>query len=145
MLTLRNLSKSYVAGTPVLQDVNLEIAARGITAIIGASGTGKSTLIRCINRLVEPSSGAILFENQDLAHLSGPALRRARRHIGMVFQEYNLVERLTVMENLLTGRLGYVSAWRAWRRKFPPEDFRRAYELLDLVGVRALAPARSDA
>jgi len=120
MLTLRNLSKSYVAGTPVLQDVNLEVAARGITAIIGASGTGKSTLIRCINRLVEPTSGAILFENQDLARLSGQALRNARRHIGMVFQEYNLVERLTVMENLLTGRLGYTSAWNSFRRRFEP-------------------------
>jgi len=145
MLTLRNLSKSYVAGTPVLQDVNLEVAARGITAIIGASGTGKSTLIRCINRLVEPTSGAILFENEDLARLSGKALRNARRHIGMVFQEYNLVERLTVMENLLTGRLGYVSAWRAWRRKFPPEDIRRAFELLDVVGLGGFAQQRADA
>jgi phosphonate transport system ATP-binding protein len=145
MLTLRNLSKAYVAGTPVLQDVNLEVAARGITAIIGASGTGKSTLIRCINRLVEPTSGAILFENQDLARLSGQALRNARRHIGMVFQEYNLVERLTVMENLLTGRLGYVSAWRAWRRKFPPEDIRRAFELLDVVGLGGFDQQRADA
>ena len=145
MLTLRNLSKSYVAGTPVLQDVNLEVAASGITAIIGASGTGKSTLIRCINRLVEPTSGAILFENQDLARLSGQALRNARRHIGMVFQEYNLVERLTVMENLLTGRLGYVSAWRAWRRKFPPDDIRRAFELLDVVGLGGFAQQRADA
>jgi len=145
MLTLRNLSKSYVAGTPVLQDVNLEIGARGITAIIGASGTGKSTLIRCINRLVEPTSGAILFDDQDLARLSGSALRRARSHIGMVFQEYNLVERLTVMENLLTGRLGYVSAWRAWRRKFPPEDIRRAFELLDVVGLSGFAHQRADA
>src|SRR4051794_21482986 len=130
MLTLRNLSKSYVAGTPVLQDVNLEIGARGITAIIGASGTGKSTLIRCINRLVEPTSGAILFDNHDLARLGGPALRRARRHIGMVFQEYNLVERLTVMENLLTGRLGYVSAWRGGGRQISPEGLPRALRLL---------------
>jgi phosphonate transport system ATP-binding protein len=145
MLTLKNLSKSYVAGTPVLQDVNLEVAGRGITAIIGASGTGKSTLIRCINRLVEPTSGAILFENQDIAQLSGQALRNARRHIGMVFQEYNLVERLTVMENLLTGRLGYVSAWRAWRRKFPPDDIRRAFELLDVVGLGGFAQQRADA
>ena len=67
MLELRKLCKSYVAGTPVLQDVSVEIAARGITAIIGASGTGKSTLIRCINRLVEPTSGAILFEHEDPA------------------------------------------------------------------------------
>jgi phosphonate transport system ATP-binding protein len=145
MLTLRNLSKAYVAGTPVLRDVNVEIDARGITAIIGASGTGKSTLIRCINRLVEPSAGEILFEGEDLARLSGKALRQARRHIGMVFQEYNLVERLTVMENLLSGRLGYVSAWRAWRRKFPAEDIRRAYALLDVVGLAGFANQRADA
>ena len=145
MLTLKNLSKSYVAGKPVLRDVSLEIAASGITAIIGASGTGKSTLIRCVNRLVEPTSGAILFEGADLARLSGKELRHARRHIGMVFQEYNLVERLTVMENLLSGRLGYVSAWRAWRRKFPPEDIRRAFELLDVVGLTGFAHQRADA
>jgi phosphonate transport system ATP-binding protein len=145
MLTLRNLCKSYVAGTPVLRDVSLEVAADGITAIIGASGTGKSTLIRCINRLVEPTSGEILFEGADLAKLARGELRNARRHIGMVFQEYNLVERLTVMENLLSGRLGYVSAWRAWRRKFPPEDIRRAYELLDVVGLAGFALQRADA
>ena len=141
MLELRHLSKSYVAGTPVLSDIDLEIAPRGVTAIIGASGTGKSTLIRCINRLVEPTAGEIRFDGVDLARLSGRALRHARRHIGMVFQEYNLVERLTVMENLLCGRLGYVSPWRAWRRKFPPEDIRRAYELLEVVGLARLRPA----
>jgi phosphonate transport system ATP-binding protein len=145
MLTLKNLSKSYGAGKPVLTDVNLEIEGRGITAIIGASGTGKSTLIRCINRLVDPSAGEILFEGANLAQLSGKALRHARRHIGMVFQEYNLVERLTVMENLLSGRLGYVSAWKAWRRKFPPEDIRRAFELLDVVGLAGFAHQRADA
>jgi phosphonate transport system ATP-binding protein len=145
MLTLRHLSKSYVAGKPVLTDIDLEIAARGITAIIGPSGTGKSTLIRCINRLVEPTAGEILFEGRDLAKLSGADLRRARRHIGMVFQEYNLVERLTVMENLLSGRLGYVSPWRAWRRKFPPEDIRKAFELLDIVGLAGFAHRRADA
>ena len=145
MLKLRNLCKSYIAGTPVLTDVNLELEARGITAIIGASGTGKSTLIRCINRLVEPTSGEILFNGADLARLSGQALRHARRHIGMVFQEYNLVERLSVMENLLCGRLGYVAAWQAWRRKFPPEDIQRAYELLDVVGLAGYAPQRADA
>jgi phosphonate transport system ATP-binding protein len=145
MLKLIRLFKSYVAGVPVLRDINLEIAAHGITAIIGPSGTGKSTLIRCINRLVEPTSGEMLFEGTDIAKLSGTSLRRARRRIGMVFQEYNLVERLTVMENLLSGRLGYVSAWRAWRRKFPPEDIRRAYELLDVVGLAGFAHQRADA
>ena len=145
MLTLHHLSKSYVSGKPVLQDINLDIAARGITAIIGPSGTGKSTLIRCINRLVEPTAGEILFDGVDLARLRGAELRHARRHIGMVFQEYNLVERLTVMENLLCGRLGYVGAWKAWRRKFPPEDIRRAFELLDVVGLAGFAHRRADA
>jgi len=145
MLAIRRLSKEYVAGTPVLRDIDVEIAARGVTAIIGPSGTGKSTLIRCINRLVEPTAGEILFEGADIVRLSGPALRHARARIGMVFQEYNLVERLSVMENLLSGRLGYVSAWRAWRRKFPPGDIRRAYELLDTVGLSEFALARADA
>ena len=145
MLELRHLSKSYVAGKPVLTDINLEIAARGITAIIGPSGAGKSTLIRCINRLVEPTAGEIVFDGRDIAKLSGVELRHARRHIGMVFQEYNLVERLTVMENLLSGRLGYVSPWRAWRRKFPPDDIRKAFELLGVVGLADFANRRADA
>ncbi len=145
MLKLAHLAKSYVTGKPVLTDINLEIAAQGITAIIGPSGTGKSTLLRCINRLVNPSAGEILFEGCDLAKLEGAALRRARRHIGMVFQEYNLVERLTVMENLLSGRLGYVSSWRAWRRKFPADDIRKAFELLDVVGLAGFAHRRADA
>ena len=144
MLELRHLSKSYVAGKPVLTDINLDIAARGITSIIGPSGTGKSTLIRCINRLVEPTQGEILFEGSDLAKLSGAPLRQARRHIGMVFQEYNLVERLTVMENLLTGRLGYLSAFNAWLRKFPQSDIDEAYALLDTVGLAAFANQRAD-
>jgi phosphonate transport system ATP-binding protein len=144
-LVIRRLAKSYVAGKPVLHDIELEVAARGITAIIGPSGTGKSTLIRCINRLVEPTSGEIIFDGRDLARLSGVALRHARRQIGMVFQEYNLVERLTVMENLLCGRLGYVGAWRAWRRRFPRDDIARADALLDTVGLAGFANRRADA
>src|SRR4029434_6736858 len=99
----------------------------GITSIIGPSGTGKSTLIRCINRLVEPTLGEIIFDGQDLVQVNRAELRHARRHIGMVFQEFNLVERLTVMENLLSGRLGYVSAWHAWRRKFAQDDIRKHF------------------
>jgi phosphonate transport system ATP-binding protein len=94
---------------------------------------------------VQPTSGEILFRGQDLAKLSGRALRNARRRIGMVFQEYNLVERLTVMENLLCGRLGYVPAWRAWLRKFPPEDIGRAFDLLNAVGLPGFATRRADA
>jgi len=144
MLSIKHLHKSYVAGKPVLTDISLDVDARGITAIIGPSGTGKSTLLRCINRLVEPTSGAIVFHGQDIPRLSRRALRQVRRQIGMVFQEYNLVERLTVMENLLTGRLGYVSAWRAWRRRFPTQDIARAFELLELIGLSAFARQRAD-
>ncbi len=128
----------------MLRGIDLDIDSRGITAIIGPSGTGKSTLIRCINRLVEPTAGSISFEQQDLVQLDRASLRRARRHIGMVFQEYNLVERLTVMENLLTGRLGYVSAWNAWRRKYPQEDIDRAFDLLEIVGLQGFENQRAD-
>ncbi len=143
-LRIDQLVKEYKRGTPVLNGVSLDIAPRGVTAIIGASGTGKSTLIRCINRLVEPTSGAIHFDGQDLTRLSGASLRAARRRIGMVFQEYNLVERLTVMENLLSGRLGYVSAFKAWMRRFPQADIDRAFALLDEVGLSGFAQQRAD-
>jgi phosphonate transport system ATP-binding protein len=144
-LVLRGLTKEYRKGSPVLRGIDLVLPGSGLTAIIGPSGTGKSTLIRCINRLVQPTSGEILFRGQDLAQLSGRALRNARRQIGMVFQEYNLVERLTVMENLLCGRLGYVPAWRAWLRKFPARDIERAFDLLDAVGLPEFATRRADA
>jgi phosphonate transport system ATP-binding protein len=144
-LVLRHLSKEYVRGKPVLRDVSIEFAGTGLTAIIGPSGTGKSTLIRCVNRLVEPSGGEILFLGQDLAKLRGRALRTARRRIGMVFQEYNLVERLTAIENVLCGRLGYVSPLRAWLRRFPPEDIDTAFDLLEAVGLADRAGQRADA
>jgi len=90
-LVIRGLTKEYVPGKPVLRDIDLAFGETGINAVIGPSGTGKSTLIRCINRLVEPTAGEILFDGTDLARLAGMPLRQARRHIGMVFQEYNLV------------------------------------------------------
>ena len=143
-LVLRGLAKEYRRGVPVLSDINLAIAARGITAVIGPSGTGKSTLIRCINRLVEPTRGEILFHGLDLTKLRGRRLREARRRIGMVFQEYNLVERLSVMENVLSGRLGYVRPLRAWLRRYPPADIDAAWELLDIVGLTEYANQRAD-
>ena len=148
-LRIERLVKAYTAGRPVLKGIDLHVEGSGLTSVIGPSGTGKSTLLRCINRLIDPTSGAIWLEHggqrTDLATVSGPALRAQRRHIGMVFQEYNLVERLTVMENLLCGRLGYVGAWAAWRRKFPRADIDRAFELLDIVGLAAFANQRADA
>ena len=143
-LLIKHLSKAYVAGKPVLRDISLSFEGSDITAIIGPSGTGKSTLIRCINRLVEPSAGEIVFEGRDMVKLSGNELRAARSRIGMVFQEYNLVERLTVMENLLTGCLGKTSAWKAFLRKFDAADIQRAWETLEIVGLTGFANARAD-
>jgi len=144
-LVMRNLCKEYVRGKPILRDINLEIASNGITAIIGPSGTGKSTLIRCINRLVEPTAGAIVFDGHDLTRLPRKELRAVRRLIGMVFQEYNLVERLTVIENVLSGRLGYVAPANAWLRRFPRADVGEAFDLLDTVGLAGFAHQRADA
>ncbi|MGH6661897.1 MAG: phosphonate ABC transporter ATP-binding protein [Rhodospirillales bacterium] len=143
-LVIRDLVKEYKPGQPVLKGISLDLDGRGMTAVIGPSGTGKSTLIRCINRLVEPTSGEILFQGQDLAQLRGQGLRAARRRIGMIFQEFNLVERLTVIENLLCGRLGYVAPLKAWLRKFPERDLARAFDLLDAVGLRGFAAQRAD-
>jgi len=144
VLAIRRLTKEYVPGKPVLRGIDLDVGGRGITAVIGPSGTGKSTLIRCINRLVEPTSGEIVFENESITSLGRAELRRVRRRIGMVFQEYNLVERLTVMENLLCGRLGYVSPFKAWLRRYPQRDIERAFDLLETVGLAAHAQARAD-
>ena len=128
----------------MLKDVSLTVAGRGTTAIIGPSGTGKTTLIRCINRLVEPTAGEILFRGADLARLLGRHCAQARRHIGMVFQEYNLVERLTVMENLLcrTSRLRAAVARVA--AQVSAKDIERAFDLLDVVGLADFANQRAD-
>jgi phosphonate transport system ATP-binding protein len=143
-LEVTDLRKTYPTGDEALRGVDLSIDGDETMAMIGPSGAGKSTFVRCINRLTEPSGGSIRLDGTDLTTLSGDALREARRDIGMIFQEYNLVERLTVMENVLTGRLGYVSAWRAFRRKFPPEDIERAYEVLERVGLGGMENKRVD-
>jgi phosphonate transport system ATP-binding protein len=145
MLELRNLSKVYPNGTKALDDVCLTVDQPQVVAIIGPSGAGKSTILRCINRLVDSSSGQVLLNGEDICSLSKSGLRKARRRIGMIFQEYNLVERLTVMENVLSGRLGYVGFWTAYRRKFPAEDIRTAFELLERVGLAGTQNARADA
>ena len=144
MLKLEMLTKRYNTGDLALKEVNLTVPDGQVLALIGPSGAGKSTLIRCINRLVEPTSGSVNLNNVDLPKLSSGALRKARRKMGMIFQEYALVERLTVMENVLSGRLGYVGFWRSYFRKFPSADVKEAYRLLDRVGLLEMADKRAD-
>ncbi|GBE42965.1 MAG TPA: phosphonate ABC transporter ATP-binding protein [Rhizobiales bacterium] len=145
MLAIRELTKTYDTGTAALRNVSITIDEPQVVAIIGPSGAGKSTLIRCINRLVEPTSGSVELNGENLTALGSRDLRRARRHIGMIFQEYNLVERLTVMENILSGRLGYVSFWRAFRRNYPAADVAAAFSLLERVGLEGYENTRADA
>jgi phosphonate transport system ATP-binding protein len=145
MLEIIGLSKVYPTGTAALKEVSFRVDQPQVVTIIGPSGAGKSTLIRCINRLVEPTSGKIMLDGIDIRRLNRRELRKMRRRMGMIFQEYNLVERLTVMENLLSGRLGYVGFWKTYRRKFAPEDVAAAFELLDRVGLSGYQSTRADA
>lgn len=144
MLRLENVSKRYNTGDLALNNVSLEIPDGQLVALIGPSGAGKSTLIRCVNRLVDATSGDIRLGDRDITKLSNADLRRARRRMGMIFQEYALVERLTVMENVLSGRLGYVNFWQSLFRKFPRDSVREAYRLLDRVGLMHMADKRAD-
>ncbi len=144
MLRLEALYKRYRTGDEALKGVNLEIPDGQVLALIGPSGAGKSTLIRCINRLVEPTSGSAVLNDTNLTALSQGPLRAARRRMGMIFQEYALVERLTVMENVLSGRLGYVGFWQSWFRRFPADDVQEAFRLLDRVGLMEMADKRAD-
>ncbi|MCC1482260.1 phosphonate ABC transporter ATP-binding protein [Roseibaca sp. Y0-43] len=145
MLKIDGLGKTYKTGDKALSDVSFEIPKGEVLGLIGPSGAGKSTLIRCINRLVQPTTGKVLLNDLNITGLRTGELRRARRRIGMIFQEYALVERLTVMENVLSGRLGYVGFWRSFLRKYPEKDVANAYRLLDRVGLMQHADKRADA
>lgn len=145
MLNIAGLDKTYGTGDRALKAVSLQVEKGQVVGLIGPSGAGKSTLIRCINRLVEPTSGQIYLNDVDLLTLSPKLLRQQRRRIGMIFQEYALVERLTVMENVLSGRLGYVPFWRSFLRRFPKDDVENAFRLLDRVGLLEQANKRADA
>jgi phosphonate transport system ATP-binding protein len=145
MLKLQGLTKRYATGDLALNEVDLEVPAGQVLALIGPSGAGKSTLIRCINRLVEPSAGQVSLDAQELTKLRGKKLKLARREIGMIFQSYALVDRLSVMENVLSGRLGYLGFWRSLLRRFDSEDVQKACELLERVGLLEMLDKRGDA
>lgn len=144
MLRLEKLVKQYKTGDMALKAISLEIPDGQVMALIGPSGAGKSTLIRCVNRLVEPTSGTVQLNDLELTTLNQAQLRKARRRMGMIFQEYALVERLSVMENVLSGRLGYVGFWRSYFRKFPQSDVDEAFRLLERVGLDHMCDKRAD-
>ena len=144
MLRIEHLVKEYPGGIRALEDVSIDVHDGEFVVLIGLSGSGKSTLLRCINRLVEPTSGRILLDDLDITAARAGDLRKVRRNIGMIFQQFNLVRRSTVLTNVLTGRLGYVSQWQGLLAHFGEEDYRRALVNLERVGLRERAHQRAD-
>ncbi len=144
MLEIKQLVKKYHTGDLAINGVDLKVENGQVMALIGPSGAGKSTLIRCVNRLENPTSGEIWINGENIVKMRSGKLRRARRNMGMIFQEYALVERLTVMENVLSGRLGYVGFWRSFLRKFPQSDINAAFGLLEKVGLDTMVNKRAD-
>lgn len=145
ILEVKDLKANYgFAGPDILKSVSFNVEDDDFFAIIGPSGAGKSTLIRCINRLVEPAGGSIAFDGRDVTKLRGHALRMLRRDIGMIFQEFNLIDRMSVMDNVLSGRLGYTGTFRSIFRAFKKPDIQHALALLDRVGLIDHVDKRAD-
>ena len=145
ILKVKKLCASYSSSGPeILKGISFEVAENDFLAIIGPSGAGKSTLIRCINRLVEPTSGQIYFHGQDITKLSLRGLRNIRRGIGMIFQEFNLIDRMSVMDNLLSGRLGFTGNIRTLFKAFKRKDIDNALKLLERVGLSDQVDKRAD-
>jgi len=145
MLEIQHLHKVYPNGTVALTDVNFTVNDGEFLVVIGLSGSGKSTLLRCINRLIEPSQGKVVWDGVDVTAASGGEMRRIRRQIGMVFQQFNLVRRSSVFTNVLAGRLGYTNPWMSLLGFWPKEEHDRARRALNRVGIADKADARADA
>ena len=144
MLKVENLTKVYPNGTQALKNVSFEVKDGEFLAVIGLSGSGKSTLLRCINRLIEPTSGKIYWNDQDITAASAGEMRKIRRQIGMVFQQFNLVKRSSVMTNVLSGRLGYVNTFSSALHLFSAADNNKALASLDQVGLADKSHVRAD-
>ncbi|MCC5956601.1 MAG: phosphonate ABC transporter ATP-binding protein [Natronohydrobacter sp.] len=146
VLEVRDLRVRYNnTGPEILRGIDFSVEGSDFCAVIGPSGAGKSTLIRCINRLVEPSGGSITLFGEEVLALNARDLRRMRRRIGMIFQEFNLVNRMSVMDNVLSGRLGYTGSFRSLFRLFPRHDIEKALEILARVGLSDHVNKRADA
>jgi phosphonate transport system ATP-binding protein len=145
----RDLCKVYPNGTVALKDVSVDVADNEFVVVIGLSGAGKSTLLRCLNRLVRPTSGRLTLFGEDITRVNGTHLKQVRRRVGMIFQQFHLVRRLTVIENVLVGRLRFnASPLRgvlSMARVFPRREREFAFECLRQVGIEDLAFRRADA
>ncbi len=144
VLEIQHLTKIYEDGTRALHDVSFTVRDGEFVILIGLSGSGKSTLLRCINRLVEPTSGKVIWNGVDITAATPKELREIRRNIGMIFQQFNLVKRSSVMTNVLSGRLGYVNTWASILGQFSKADRQRAIASLERVGISEKAYNRAD-
>ncbi|MEC1177921.1 phosphonate ABC transporter ATP-binding protein [Metasolibacillus meyeri] len=144
VLELRNIAKSYDMKTLIIQDIDLQLKQGEFVSIIGPSGAGKSTLLRCINRMIEPTSGDIIFDGTNITQLNKASLRKQRTKIGMVFQHYNLVSRLTVFENVLHGRFGYKSTLQGILGLYTEEEKMLALSILEKLGMKEHVYKRCD-
>jgi phosphonate transport system ATP-binding protein len=145
MLKIQNVTKTYPNGTQALKNVSFDVKDGEFLVVIGLSGSGKSTLLRCINRLIDPTEGKIFLDDTDITAASPSELRNIRRKIGMVFQQFNLVKRSSVMTNVLSGRLGYVNPWLSLIGVWPEEEKKKAIKSLERVGIADKAYNRADA
>ncbi|MEA2574099.1 MAG: phosphonate transport system ATP-binding protein [Chloroflexia bacterium] len=144
MLRIEGVSKIYEDGTKALHKVDLQIPDGQFVVIIGLSGSGKSTLLRCINGLIKPSTGKIWLDNDEITAASPTQLRRLRLKIGMIFQQFNLVRRSSVMTNVLSGRLGYRATLPSLFHRFTAADYQMAFRNLERVGIPQKAYSRAD-
>ncbi len=139
IIKLTDLHKTYEGGTHALKGVNLEVKEGEFLILLGLSGSGKSTLLRCMNRLIEPTSGEIEIDNENVITAKGKLLRKIRRHIGMIFQQFNLIKNLSALTNVLSGKLGYVSLWHAITFSMHKNDVALAMSNLKRVGLDQFA------
>lgn len=144
ILRVSNLVKTYPNGTQALKGVSFDVKKGEFLVIIGLSGSGKSTLLRCINRLHDPTSGTVEYAGSEISNLQGQAVRDVRRQIAMIFQQFNLIPRHTVLSNVLMGKLGCTSTWKSLFGWFTDEDRAKALKFLDLVGIGEKAGMRAD-
>src|SRR3990170_4761255 len=138
VIRVRGLRKEYAGGARALDDVNLEIGAGEFVALIGPSGAGKSSLLRCLNGMVVPTGGEVVVDGEAVTGARGDRLRRIRARVGFVFQQFNLLRRLSVLENVLVGRLASTVHWRSLLPWFPAADMTRARAALSRMGLGGL-------